>query len=226
MTLHLRRAPHSVPMPNPLVPATDRDDAASLYRRMELMLECDTFNPAAYEAHVRETPVGFQRRRGSVAQIEVLHNLVLALTNTGVGMAIRRDSGRLATFLNETADQVIRSLFVNPFHRDGPCLVLVSILVSDEFHNLWITSLPLDAIEAGKLPRATQVAQHEDLSGVRARPRPAPRALWGATGPSPRQPRGVPGLVLTQSRGPPNAPRGRRPPFLPRSARADRLCGV
>lgn len=176
VTLHLRRAAHSAPTSLPLQPAAERCDPTSLYRRMELMLECDTFNPAAYEAHVRETPVGFQRRRGSVAQIEVFRNLVLALTNTGVGMAIRRDNGRLVTFLNADADQVIRSLFVNPFHRDGPCLVLVSILVSDEFHNLWISSLSLDAIEAGKLPPATKVAQHEDLSGVRRRPR-LPRAI-------------------------------------------------
>lgn len=173
--LHERRFPRddqATDLVGDRPPWTDR---LSPYERMRIVMEAETFLPTAYEGHVGGRPVGFQRRRSGVAQVEVAGNLVFAVSSTGIGMAFRRESGRLVTFLNESGDQVIRSLFLNPFHQQGPCVILISIHVSDSFRNLWISSLALGDISRGKLPRPVPIAATEDLSGVRTARGPALR---------------------------------------------------
>jgi hypothetical protein len=87
--------------------------------------------------------------------------LVFGLTENGICTAFDGSTGRRVCVVNDTHEEVVRSIFYN---RRNSTLMTVSVFAHDNYSSLHCRAVPLAALWAGRLEEAVDLFETESLS--------------------------------------------------------------
>ncbi|KAE8709792.1 putative pterin-4-alpha-carbinolamine dehydratase-like [Hibiscus syriacus] len=104
-------------------------DTQERFRNIRLQEEYDTHDPKGHCLMV----LPCLRKRSKIIEIVAAQDIIFALAQSGVCATFSRETNQRICFLNDTADEVKRSLFYN---KNNDSLVTVSVYASDNFSSL------------------------------------------------------------------------------------------
>ncbi|XP_039145983.1 uncharacterized protein LOC120283380 isoform X1 [Dioscorea cayenensis subsp. rotundata] len=131
-------------------------DSQERFRNIQLQEAYDTYDPKQQS---------FSRlpclcKRSKVTEIVAAHDIVFALTQSGVCAAFSRETNQRICFLNGAPDEVIRSLFYN---KNNDSLITVSVYASDNFRSLKCRTTRIEYIKRGKPDAGFALFESESL---------------------------------------------------------------
>ncbi|XP_047316157.1 uncharacterized protein LOC124919846 isoform X2 [Impatiens glandulifera] len=129
------------------------NDAQERFRNIQLQEEYDTHDP-------KGTVLSFLKKRSKIIEIVASHDIVFALTQSGVCAAFSRETNERLCFLNISTDEVIRSLYYN---RNNNSLITVSVYATDNFSSLKCRTTRIEYIRRGKPDAGFSIFESESL---------------------------------------------------------------
>ncbi|KAF3792897.1 hypothetical protein EJ110_NYTH10701 [Nymphaea thermarum] len=151
--------------PRPATPIDLRagrvEGGGPLERKGSLLLaflqeEFDTYDPKVdwfLQLH-------FLKKRSRIIEIVAAHDIVFALTQSGICAAFSRETNKRICYLNVSPDEVIRSLFYN---KNNESLITVSVYASDNFSSLKCRTTRIEYIQRGKPSAGFPLFESESL---------------------------------------------------------------
>eukprot|EP00899_Mesostigma_viride_P006660 jgi/Mesvir1/15996/Mv08301-RA.1 len=121
----------------------NKRNAAERFRNIRLVEELDTYDSSSCASD----KIPYLRKRSRIVEIVAAKNIVFALAHLGVCAAFNRDTNKRICYLNNSPDEVIRSLFYN---KNNDSLITVSVYGKDQFSSLKCHSTPLEYIRRGR----------------------------------------------------------------------------
>lgn len=118
------------------------------------MCELDSFDPG-------ENVTLYRRTRAKVSEIVAAKNFVFTLTVNGVCMCCDRNTKQFVCCVNQSPDEIIRSLFYN---KESDAMILVSVYRVDNYRSLFCKSIKLEHIAASEVDKGTPIFQGEVLT--------------------------------------------------------------
>ncbi|KAL6841429.1 hypothetical protein ACP4OV_028947 [Aristida adscensionis] len=138
-----------------------RDRAFSLsaaqerFRNIQLQEEFDTHDPKE-----NSFLLPYLRKRSKIIEIVAAHDIVFALSQSGVCAAFNRETNKRICFLNGSPDEVIRSLFYN---KNNESLITVSVYGSENFSALRCRTTRIEYIRRGQPDAGFPLFESESL---------------------------------------------------------------
>mmetsp|Transcript_29847 Transcript_29847/g.97196 ORF Transcript_29847/g.97196 Transcript_29847/m.97196 type:complete len:523 (-) Transcript_29847:230-1798(-) len=123
--------------------AFSRRNAKEKFHGLRLQNEYDTHDVSAQSF----LKLPFLRHRSRVVEIVGAHDIVFALSHSGVCTAFSRETNKTICYLNVGHDEVIRSLFYN---KNNNSLITVSVYARDNFSSLKCRTTPIEYIRRGQ----------------------------------------------------------------------------
>ncbi|XP_047323083.1 uncharacterized protein LOC124926819 [Impatiens glandulifera] len=132
-------------------------DAQERFRNIRLQEEYDTHDP---KGRCGTVLLSFLKKRSKIIEIVAAHNIVFALSQSGICVAFSRETNQRICFLNISPDEVIRSLFYN---KNNDSLITVSVYASDNFSSLKCRTTRIEYIKRGKPDAGFALFESESL---------------------------------------------------------------
>ncbi|XP_047318244.1 uncharacterized protein LOC124921615 isoform X2 [Impatiens glandulifera] len=120
------------------------NDAQERFRNIRLQEEYDTHDP---KGCCDTQLLSFLEKRSKIIEIVAAHNIVFALSQSGICVAFSRETNQRICFLNISPNEVIRSLFYN---ENNDSLITVSVYASDNYDSLKCRTTSIEYIKGGK----------------------------------------------------------------------------
>ncbi|XP_031497860.1 uncharacterized protein LOC116262543 [Nymphaea colorata] len=133
-----------------------KSNAQERFRNIQLQEEFDTYDPKVdwfLQLH-------FLKKRSRIIEIVAAHDIVFALTQSGICAAFSRETNKRICYLNVSPDEVIRSLFYN---KNNESLITVSVYASDNFSSLKCRTTRIEYIQRGKPSAGFPLFESESL---------------------------------------------------------------
>jgi len=131
-----------------------KKDCDEKFKNFHVQAAFDTIADSSIKARFHS------QKRSKIVEITAAESLTFVLTQSGLCTVLDRDHNRRLGWLNNSPEEVIRSLFYNKFNHS---LVTVSVFRADNFNALKCRTTPLQYIARGKFDAGYVLFETESL---------------------------------------------------------------